>query len=321
MPRLPRLGLSLAALSFGFYHFFLGLISLPEYQDARMAAVASIIYLLALVASVIDFPGLKMRPITALLVMFAVVVLPHLVFEALGEVRQGSYTTWHVAGVATLLSILSVRRYQLFAWLGFGVLTFEILMWGGTDVILNSGLVGAFLLVLVAQASSWALQSSAEAAERFSNRALEIEAATEASSAARIERQNRIDSTLAEVRPLLEKIAKKRGKLSTQDRALAIITEAELRDQIRGRNLVSPEVSLAVRAARERGIEVQLLDDGGLDDVDSAERSRYHSEIANRIAQVQAGKVVIRASQGESWRLTIAALRKEEDRPDLFIRL
>ena len=45
--------------------------------------------------------------------------MPHLVFEALGEVRQGSYATWHVAAVATLLAIASVLTRRLFVldWL------------------------------------------------------------------------------------------------------------------------------------------------------------------------------------------------------------
>jgi len=321
MPRLPRLGLSLAALSFGFYHFFLGVISLPEYQEPTLAGIASIIYVIALVASVVDFPGLKMRPITAVLVMIAAVIIPHLVFDALGEVRQGSYATWHVAAVATLLSILSVRRYPLFAWVGLFLLSFDIVIWGGTAVILNSGLVGALLLVTVAQLASWALISSAESAERFTARALEIEAATAASTASRAERQRRVDATLNEVKPILENIVQKKGKLSAKDKAIAVITEADLRDQIRGRNLASREVASAIRAARERGIEVQLLDDGGLDDIAPAERLSYQTEIVNRLSGVTSGKVVVRAARGEAWRVTIVALRKDEDRPDLFVRI
>ena len=321
MFRISRLSLSLAALGFGFYHLFLGLVSLGEYQRPELSLAASAIYLIALLGSVLDMPGIKMRPITAFLSMVAVVTMPHLVFEALGEVRQGSYATWHVAAVATLLAILSVRQFQLFAWLGFLVLSLEVIMWGGADVIFNSGLVGALLLVVVAQAASWALSSSSAAAARFQQQAIDIAAATEASSAARAERQARVDETLNEVRPLLEEMVATGGKLSAKSRLEAVTKEAELRDQIRGRNLVDPSVVLAVRSARERGIEVQLLDDGGLDDLTESERAHYYQQIVEKLASVTAGKVVIRASQGETWRLTIAALRKDEDRPDLFVRI
>ena len=321
MVRISRLSLSLAALSFGFYHLFLGLVSVGEYQEPLLSLAASAIYLVALLGSILDMPGLKMRPLTAIFSMVAIVSMPYLVFEALGEVRQGSYATWHVAGVATLLAVLSVRQYRLLAWIGFVVLSFEVIMWGGTQVIFNSGLVGALLLVVVSQAASWALQSSSLAASRFQARAVEIAAATEASTAARQERQDRVDATLAEVKPLLEEMLATEGRLSDASKVKAAITEAELRDQIRGRNLVAPEVVAAVRAAREKGIEVQLLDDGGLDELEVTERSRYYSEIVEKLSQVSAGKVVIRAAQGETWRVTIAALRKEEDRPDLFVRI
>jgi len=321
MVRISRLSLSLAALSFGFYHLFLGLVSIGEYQEPLLSLAASAIYLVALLGSILDMPGLKMRPLTAIFSMVAIVSMPYLVFEALGEVRQGSYATWHVAGVATLLAVLSVRQYRLLAWIGFVVLSFEVIMWGGTQVIFNSGLVGALLLVVVSQAASWALQSSSLAASRFQARAVEIAAATEASTAARQERQDRVDATLAEVKPLLEEMLATEGRLSDASKVKAAITEAELRDQIRGRNLVAPEVVAAVRAAREKGIEVQLLDDGGLDELEVTERSRYYSEIVEKLSQVSAGKVVIRAAQGETWRVTIAALRKEEDRPDLFVRI
>ena len=321
MLSLSRLSLSLAALGFGLYHFFLGLVNLGEYQDANMALAALAIYLIALLASVIDKPGIKMRPIIAFANMFAVVVVPELVFMALGEVRQGSYATWQIAAVSTLLAILSVRQYQLFAWVGMLILTLEVLMWGGADVIFNSGLFGGFLLVLVAQTAAWAIRSSANEAERFRNRAYEIDAATAASSAARAERKGRLEQTLSEVRLMLELIRKQKGKLTEKQREQALITEAELRDQIRGRNLGSPEIAKAVRKARKAGIEVQLLDDGGLDDLDERTRAELLAEIARQLGKVKEGKVVVRASRGDSWRLTIAAIRKDEDRPDLFVRL
>lgn len=321
MLSLSRLSLSLAALGFGLYHFFLGLVNLGEYQDRSLALSASVIYLVALLVSVLDKPGIRMRPITAFVNMLAVVSVPQLVFIALGEVRQGSYATWQIAAVSTLLAILSVRQYQLFAWVGMLILTFEVLMWGGTDVLFNSGLFGGFLLVLVAQTAAWAIRSSATEAERFRNRAYEIDTATAASTAARAERKDRLEQTLSEVRPMLELISRQQGELTEQQREKALITEAELRDQIRGRNLISPEITKAVRKARRAGIEVQLLDDGGLDDLDERSRAKLLTEIALQLGKVKEGKVVVRASRGDSWRLTIAAIRKDEDRPDLFVRL
>ena len=97
--------------------------------------------------------------------------------------------------------------------------------------------------------------------------------------------------------------------------------EAQLRDEIRARALLNESVIKAARDARLRGVEVQLLDDGGLDDLSENARQSYLDEVCKRLDQVKAGKVVIRASMGEGWRLTMAAIQKDADRPDLFIRL
>ena len=121
--------------------------------------------------------------------------------------------------------------------------------------------------------------------------------------------------------PLLESISESNGSLSKSDRVKAQLTEAELRDQIRGRNLLSMDVVSETRSARQRGIEVQLLDDGGLDDLTDQERVPYLWEIATRLKDVKAGKVVVRAAKGDSWRVSMAAIRKESDSPDLFIRI
>jgi len=121
--------------------------------------------------------------------------------------------------------------------------------------------------------------------------------------------------------PLLESISESNESLSKSDRVKAQLTEAELRDQIRGRNLLSMDVVSETRSARQRGIEVQLLDDGGLDDLTDQERVPYLWEIATRLKDVKAGKVVVRAAKGDSWRVSMAAIRKESDSPDLFIRI
>ncbi len=82
-----------------------------------------------------------------------------------------------------------------------------------------------------------------------------------------------------------------------------------------------PDLIKAAREARSRGVEVQLLDDGGFDNADPIEISTTLKKVAKELSKITAGKVVIRASQGEGWKLTMAALRKEADRPDLFLRL
>lgn len=188
-------------------------------------------------------------------------------------------------------------------------------------MIFNSGLLGGVILIAVSQAASWAIISSARSAEDFRKRALQIDSTIEAANAARSLRIERLEQTLQDALPMLTKISEKGGHLSEGEKKSALSLEAELRDRIRARHLLNQDVVVATREARARGVEVQLLDDGGLDDLTDRDRLPYLAEITSRLTRIQSGKVVIRAVKGEDWRVTMAAIRKDTDRPDLFIRL
>ena len=321
MISLNRSSLVLIAIAFGFYHGLLGIFSLSEYANQSLAAAAIAIYFATLLILTLDKRGIRMHVVSALLSIIATITVSQLVYAALDEVRAGSYTTWHVGAISTLLAIVAIRQFPIVAWLGFVLMAGQLFAWGGPQVAFNTGLIGGLLLVAVAQAAYWAIVSSANAAVEFRIRAVQTDSAVAAASAARAERKNRLQETLATALPLLEKIEQQHGNLSDSDRKEAALLEAQLRDQIRGRALLSPEVVSATRAARTRGVEVQLLDDGGLDDLSEQERQMYLAEVGERLAQVTAGKVVIRASLGDGWRVTMAAIQKDSDRPDLFIRL
>jgi hypothetical protein len=200
-------------------------------------------------------------------------------------------------------------------------LIIQTLIWGGSGALFTAGIFGAFLLVLAAQATSSLLSAAARSADEFLRKAIQTDAQTAANTAARVERQTRIQQTLNEALPLLEKIALKRGRLNKTEKFEARLTEHELRDQIRGRALMRDELIAQARAARVRGVEVQLLDDGGLEGASDEDVAALITRVAQELAKVESGKVVIRAVAGESWRLTMAAIRKGEDRPDLFLRL
>mgnify|MGYP006197371859 CR=1 FL=1 len=113
----------------------------------------------------------------------------------------------------------------------------------------------------------------------------------------------------------------KNGNLTKDQQLAAMLAEAALRDQIRGRMLIEPILVEAIASARSRGVEVQLLDDGGIVDMDPQERLDLLERVAQELGAINSGKVVIRSVAGEDWKLTVAAIRKDSDRPDLFLRL
>jgi len=313
--------LAVIALLFGFYLGLLGIVSLPEYSDSTPPTIAIVVYFLTLLLVVLDKRGIRMRLGSAIAVLVATVFVSQLVYTSLDEIREGSYATWHIAALSTLLGIVAIRQHPTLAWLGFGLLAIQLITWGGPSVLFNSGLVGGLVLVAVAQSAYRAIVSSARSAVEFQIRAVEIDSAVAAASAARAEKVKRLQETMNTALPLLEKISKQSGDLDSEDKTEAVLLEAQLRDRIRGRALISEEVARSAREARLRGVEVQLLDDGGFDELSDQEKQSYLVEITKRLNQVSSGKVVIRASKGDGWRVSMAAIQKDADKPDLFIRL
>lgn len=309
------------AATFGIYHAVLGALNIGSYQNPGLVWVAVAFYLFALLASVFFSNQIELPSWIASINLVVAVILPLFVTAGLGEYPVTSYTTWHVAAIGTLLAITAVRGQKVVAWIGISFLILEVIAWGGTAVLFNSGLIGAVLLVLGAQAASRALDQSDQLATKFREQATATAAATVAKSAARIERERRVNATLAGVLPQLRNIVEKSGKLNEKERRMALLTEAELRDQIRGRHLVHDELTEQTRLARTRGVEVQLLDDGGLDELEPHELEQLLDRVASELSNIQSGRVVIRSVAGEDWRLTMAAIRKGADQPDLFLRL
>lgn len=321
MIRLPRFALSAFTLAFGLNPVILGILNIAEYENRLFAAVAIVLFTIGLLGAVGSYPGLRMRPVFAWAALSVAIAVPLLMSAAISRDASFGYTTWHIAAVATLMAITAVRQHEILAWIGTGFLIVQTLIWGGTGSLFTAGVFGAFLLVLAAQATASLMNSSARAAERSLERAVESDAQTAANSAASNERQKRIQQTLREALPLLDLIVRRKGKLSTKDRFEAALKEHELRDQIRGRALLHPKLVAATRAARVRGVVVQLLDDGGMEGLTEAAGRALLFRAAKELESVESGKVVIRAVAGESWRLTMAAIRKDADRPDLFLRL
>lgn len=321
MIRLPRFALVGFTLAFGLYHAVLGVLNLGVYDNSSLAMIAIGLYLVALLVSVLDRPGLELSRKYAHLNLLVAILVPILMASSIHFHPIEGYATWHVAGIATLMAVTAVRQHRAIAWLGVSFSVLEVLLWGGLGIFFTSGIIGALMLVTAAHASSNALRSSVNAANEYREMELSNTAASMAKTAARKERQERVALALKTSLPFLEAVVAKKGKLTASEKAQALVIEANLRDQIRGRMLLTERLEAEVLAARQRGVEVQLLDDGGLNSVEDDLRLELLERVTEELSKVQSGKVVIRAVPNEQWKITMAAIRKESDRPDLFIRL
>ncbi|MCF8529620.1 MAG: hypothetical protein K9G13_06965 [Aquiluna sp.] len=321
MIKVPRLALILFALGFGAFHGILGLLYLQQYERSEYATIAISLYFVALLLTLLSRPGLRLKTPIAIFNLLVTVAIPILIAQAIQEGYVVGYSTWYVAGLATLMGITAIRRHPVLAWIGVLFMVAEVVIWGGLSTLFSSGIVGALLLVTAAQGASIAITSSTKAANEAKSKALDNEAALVAASAARAERKRRVKEALRGSLPLLEQIVAKKGNLTKDQKLAAMLAEASLRDQIRGRMLIEPVLVEAISNARTRGVEVQLLDDGGISELDPADRTALLRRVASELGGINSGKVVIRSVAGEEWTLTVAAIRKDSDRPDLFLRL
>jgi len=101
--RLSRLALAAVAILFGLYHALLGFLFLGEYQNPAFAIVGLIAYLSALLLATFDKSGLKMRAVSAAIVLIVSISLPQLIFAALrgqtGKLHHLAHSRdWNTAG-------------------------------------------------------------------------------------------------------------------------------------------------------------------------------------------------------------------------------
>ncbi len=321
MIKLSRAAITVFTLAFGVYHAALALLNFDHFTVPQFAVAAIALYLAALGLSLSDRPGLRLKDSKAAFSLVAAMLISLFMAGSISAVHGDGHATWHVAGIATLMAIIALRQHKVLAWFGLTIMPLEVFIWRGIDQLFNAGIFGAVMIVSAAHAASVTLSSTSKAASEFREQASATAAATAAKSAARAERQSRVDKALDAALPLLNKIASLGGALTESQKREAIELEAMLRDQIRGRNFDLPELLAEVANARARGVEIQLLDDGGLEQLPEPQRQALLKEVAAHVAKVESGKLVLRSVAGEKWIVSIAASQVGAEVPDLFVRL
>jgi hypothetical protein len=316
-----RLLLILASLAFAMYHAALGLLWLADYKQFGLAITALMIYLATVIPTILAYDSMKMPIAQALFNLAAAILIPLLINAQIAPELAGTYATWYVAAIATLMAATAVRQYRIISWLGVTAMVIEVIDWGGAGAITTTGVIGALILVLSGQAIATGLRTAGRDAQKFVDQAREASAQMATNTAIRTERKIRSEQVLRGALPILQKIQSQGGRLSEDEKAEALLLEAELRDEIRGRNLLNAEVRLAVRNARRRNVEVMVLDEGGLDEIEQPERDRILHDAAMALDQCEAGRVTLRSPMGESWKVTVAAMRPGAPAPDLWLRL
>ena len=320
MFRVPTWILSFFGLLFGLFHAVLGVIWIRENDRPEIVTVSLIAYLLILVPTIAVGSSRAMPRWLALINLVVCAAIPIAINSQLDPSHLGDYATWYVLGVGTILGGTAVRGRRGFAWIGLLVLVAEIAAWGGVGSLASTGLPGVLSLLVTGHAVSVGVERAVKAARELNDKAAETAAETAAVEAAGEVRSQLMEQTLSRAIPALNLIAALGGKLNENQKREARLLEAGLRDEIRGATLLNAQMRNAIMVARQRGVEVLVLDEGGIDDLTEVERISVLGKVANSIEAVTEGRLTIRAPKGEDWRITVAAIRPGTAAPDLWLK-
>lgn len=317
----PRWLLALVSILFGLYHATLGVAAWRGYQNLWALSLSIAIYLTSLVVAVGVSKGLAIgRPFGALVAIGAVVTV---VVANIGITpgHTDPYSTWYVGGMSALLGVLAARGQSLMAWIAALLVAVLVVLEDGFEGLAEVGIEGMAILIAAASATALALKRADIEVAELNESERAGEAAIISAEAAGEERRVRLQNVLERALPALSYISANKGEITSDQQKRLLQLEASLRDDIRGRTLLNGVVREAASAARARGIEVLIMDEGGLADIPDAQLDHILDKVAAAINSVSSGKVVVRSPKGEKWLVTVMATRPGTQSPDLWLKL
>lgn len=219
------------------------------------------------------------------------------VFAVLPVPLTGSLQTWPLGMSVVIYTFMCVRGRTLAAWLGLALTMSVAIGWAAmTGQGFLYGLsFSAINIAPLLMSTFFAFTIRPLAAAIFALRTQStVRIASRAAAAAVLEeRDARLASLDALARPLLQRIAD--GPDPTDEEVLACrLLEAELRDTLRARGLVRPDLARAARSARARGVEVMMLDDRSPNALDDGVRERIVTAASSALDAAEAGAVTVR---------------------------
>ncbi|HEX6955844.1 MAG TPA: hypothetical protein VF156_13295 [Agromyces sp.] len=310
MISVPRWLLLVLAALFSTYHVVLGIYSLETPASPWPTVAALALYVVVTILSLWPVRRARMPDWLAALNLAVAIVLPLLVASQLDPTEDNGYATWYVAAVGTLMTITAARRQLLAAWVGVIALAVQTLVWAGPLALGALGVVGSIVWVGIAHMLSSALAGAARSTRRYVQAEREAAAWQAAQDAHLFEGRMRLAQTQRIAAPMLRRIADADHELTDAERRECRTLEAAIRDEIRGRMLLTDAVRRSVKEARDRGATVTLLDEGGIDDLDEDARDRVLSRLAEAISGSRADRVIARtAAAGSPVAVTVVGLR------------
>lgn len=320
MISIRRLLLASITLIFGAFNVALAMVRLDRYNDTWISVSIGLGYFIALATCTIAFRKFQLPIWVAWLISLIALLIPKVSHLTLRGEGLDSYDTWYVTAVGLLLGALAVRGRELFAIIAGVIFCSEVIYFGGLEYLPKSGLSGAIILIVACIAVSRGLQSSAKEIEAAQNLAAKELAALETEKAMNVAHDFAQNVALKATLPSLKRIANGKA-FSKSQREEYSKTEESLRDDIAGGRLINRKVKRAVAAARDRGVDVALLDDGGIELIDQEQLDDLLDLVVAALAEVTSGRMTVRTQPNEAWLIRVTASRPRVVTPDLDLKL
>jgi hypothetical protein len=218
------------------------------------------------------------------------------------DVVTPGYSGWYLGAATFVLLVLGLRGRGRFAWTGFILI--------GVISLLSTLETGQLLFAAIAELARQAgtlfigslfaivLRRAARVIATIQERQLARVAIDAATTMATRERSRQNERLEEHARPALERLLSDEP-LSGKERQGMALLEAELRDGIRAAGFVSDAIVAETRAARERGVQVILVDDRG-GHLDSGDFDRVENALVAELQSATAGTVTARLSTSDS---------------------
>ena len=94
-----------------------------------------------------------------------------------------------------------------------------------------------------------------------------------------------------------------------------------MRDVVSGRRLINAKMKIAVKKARDRGVDVAFLDEGGLEFLKQEQLDELIDIVIAALSDISTGRVTIRTQPNEPWLIRMTASRPRVVTPDLDLKL
>ncbi|POH62213.1 hypothetical protein C3B59_11655 [Cryobacterium zongtaii] len=287
----------MARLILALFVFVHGLLAVINIVPGRPLALMLGAYL-AIVLSAITLMRPMNRPFPRTQVAVALTlsgVGAILMFGYLPAHDGAPFAHWHLGAITLILVVLAARGQIRSAWMGYAVLALLTVGWAvetGQSAMVGVDLVSRHAGTLLAGSFFVVGLGRSERDLRVLTQDDLARARQDATTVAAIrERKAQLRRVNALARPTLLRLAEPHA-LTAEERAQCLLVEASLRDAIRGRCLFVPPVIHAVQAARQRGVEVTVLDDSA--DTPPEQLETLASTVADVLDTIEHGRVTVR---------------------------